>query len=86
MEIIINVSETEREHYIFTQFNLNFVLTEYSKQEKVKRTWKTINFWSNYYKRSSSCECPKLTDELKKIALEEVIKNIQIKHRDEHFK
>lgn len=67
--------------YRFTQFDSTLVLTGLDNQFKPegKRVWKIKTMWDKYNNRNSIIGEPELTEELKKLAFEEMVKTIKVK-------
>ncbi len=67
--------------YIFTISDTTAVFTEFNKQFKPegKKVWKITALWDKYNERESKIEEPELTDEVRELAFNEMVRRIKIK-------
>jgi hypothetical protein len=77
MEIIKNISETEREIYGFRVLGLYFIFSKYNKEEKPKgkRKWRLLEHINGY---QSKTPLPELPEEIRREAEIEAAKLVRV--------
>lgn len=68
--------------YRFTQFDSTLVLTGLDNQFKPegKRVWRIKTMWDKYNQRASIIQEPELTEEVRQLVFEEMVKTIKVKN------
>lgn len=80
MQIERTLSDNEYEVFSFTQFDSDFVLTQYCKFEKQgRKNPKLLAKWDNYFQRGCTIPQPEMDDEIKQLALEQAKSLVKIK-------
>ena len=84
IDIIKQIDETNRYVYRFTLFTFYIVFTEYTIEEKVKRTWFVRKKWDIYDKRDSTVPMPILPQSIRDEAINKVSSYLSVKTWDEY--
>lgn len=80
IEVKIEKEDKTIDVYVFATFESNVVFVGFNKQFKPegKKVWRIEGLWDKYDSRSSKIEEPELTDEVRKIAFDEMVKTIKV--------
>jgi hypothetical protein len=82
IEVKIPKEDKTLDVYVFTTFDTNAVFIGFNKQFKPegKKVWRVECLWDKYDSRSSKIDEPELTDEVRKLAFDEMVKNIKVQN------
>ena len=81
IEVKIPKEDNTIDIYVFSTFELDAVFVGLNNQYKPEgmRVWKVKTMWDRYKQRECIVPEPELTDEIRKLAFEEMVKSIKVK-------